>query len=391
MEVLTLYGKLPLIRWSLIPADAESKERLLEFNGLKSVHPLDSYLGIAGLPFKITPCCILRIAFWAQNQLSYQRAEEAIRQVLSIDVDRVTIRNVVNHVGDFVFKNDCKNALEAKKLLDTGRLNLPYDKKGTLYIETDGAAVNTRTKTADSTWRENKLAVAFTSDDIRWWTTSNGESRHSFMQKPIYCSLIGSASDFKSHVLALAVRAGYGRYMNTVFISDGATWIRNMIQEIFPDAQQILDFYHLCENVNKYARGLFGSSKSQEGARKKWANEICDYLKSSQYQKVLDELGEGNTVNVDGVSFNLHGYITNNINNIDYLEYQQKGFFIGSGIVESANKTVLQDRLKRAGMRWNVQCAQAMLTLRAKQESGLWESDVVYPFLNNCFTRSLNL
>ena len=334
---------------------------------------------------------MLRIAYWAQNQLSYKRAEAAISQILSLDVDRVTIRNVTNYVGGFVFRNDCKEALKAMELLNSGKMEYARDKNGTLYIEADGAAVNTRTTDADSTWRENKLAVAFTSDDIRWWTSTDGERRHAFVRTPTYCSLIGPVSDFKSHVLALAIRAGYGNYTDTVFISDGATWIRNMVQEIFPDAQQILDFYHLCENVNKYARGLFGVSESQEKARKKWANDICDSLKKSQYQHVLDELGEGSNVIVDGLSFNLHGYITNNKNNIDYVEYQQRGLFIGSGIVESANKTILQDRLKRAGMQWNVQCAQAMLTLKAKQESSLWETDVANPFLQDCLTRSRNL
>jgi hypothetical protein len=355
------------------------------------VHPLDSYIGIAGLPFKITPYCMLKIAFWAQNQLSYQRAGEAIKEILSLDIDRVTIRNVTNFVGDFVFKGDCINAAKAMELLDSGKMEQSRDKKGILYIETDGAAVNTRVKDSDSTWKENKLAIAFTSDDIRWWKGSDGEKRHAFIKKPTYCSLIGSVSDFKSHVLALALRAGYGTYTDTVFISDGATWIRNMIQEIFPDAQQILDFYHLCENVNKYARGMFGTSESKENERKKWANDVCDSLKKSQYQHVLNELGEDNTVFVDGSSFNLHKYITNNINNIDYSEYQQRGLFIGSGIVESANKTILQDRLKRAGMRWNIQCAQSMLSLRAKQESGLWDTDVAIPFLENCFIRSRSL
>jgi hypothetical protein len=54
----------------------------------------------------------------------------------------------------------------------------------------------------------------------------------------------------------------------------------------------------------------------------------------------------------------------------------QKGYFIGSGTVESGNKTVLRQRLKQAGMRWNVDTAQNLLTLKAKAESGLWHSDV---------------
>jgi len=64
-----------------------------------------------------------------------------------------------------------------------------------------------------------------------------------------------------------------------------------------------------------------------------------------------------------------------------YAAYEQKGYFIGSGAIESGNKIILQDRLKRAGMRWNTQTAQAMLTLKTKSESGLWYHDVEIPFI----------
>jgi hypothetical protein len=46
---------------------------------------------------------------------------------------------------------------------------------------------------------------------------------------------------------------------------------------------------------------------------------------------------------------------------------------------------VLQQRLKQAGMRWNVSTAQNLLTLKAKAESGLWHTDVelfVFSLLN---------
>ena len=57
-------------------------------------------------------------------------------------------------------------------------------------------------------------------------------------------------------------------------------------------------------------------------------------------------------------------------------EYLAKGYFIGSGAIESGNKIVLQKRLKLAGMRWNVPTAQCMLTIRARVESGLWDEVV---------------
>ena len=70
------------------------------------------------------------------------------------------------------------------------------------------------------------------------------------------------------------------------------------------------------------------------------------------------------------------GYISNNIKNIDYAVYQQKGYFIGSGGIESANKIILQRRLKQAGMRWDPVTAQYILSLITKEESNLWEKTV---------------
>ena len=350
--------------------------------------PLDSYLGLAGLPFKITPSAMIKIAYWAQNQGSYQRAEDAIAEAMHINVNDDTIRLVTNYVGNMVFQNDCIRAEEAISALDSGKLLYPRDTDGIIYIQTDGAALNTRLKDeAGSTWRENKLGEVFNSKDIRFWNDKNGKRQHQLIQKE-YVSFVGSASEFKKHLLACAIRKGYGKFKETVFISDGATWIRNMVEEIFPDAQQILDFFHLCENVNTFAKYLFAMDESKY---KPWAKDICDQLKDSQYRLVLKELEPMKARKPDGCPVNLYGYISNNISNIDYVAYKNKGYFIGSGAIESGNKIILQDRLKRAGMRWNTPTAQFMLTLKAKAESALWFHDVEKPFLSYCFTRSRSL
>ena len=162
-------------------------------------------------------------------------------------------------------------------------------------------------------------------------------------------------------------------------LGDGATWIRNMAEEFFPDAQQILDFFHLCENVYEYARHYF---KTDERKSKQWADRTCAALKESQHMSVLEELKSHDVRHMIKCPVNLLGYITNNVNNIDYATYEQKGYFIGSGAIESGNKVVLQQRLKQAGMRWNVETAQNMLTLKAKAESSLWHSDVESFVLN---------
>ena len=272
--------------------------------------------------------------------------------------------------------------------MESGKLEFSQSRDGIVYIQTDGAALNTRLRDeAGSTWRENKLGEVFTSKDIRYWTDHKGVRQHQILRKE-YISYVGAASEFKKHLLACSLRNGYGDFNKTVILSDGATWIRNMVEEIFPDAQQILDYFHLCENVHTFAKALFNMDELKFAP---WAKNICALLKASQYRSVLQELESFKDKKPAGCSVNLYGYISNNIKNIDYATYQEKGYFIGSSAIESGNKLILQDRLKRAGMRWNTPTAQAMLTLKTKAESNIWFRDVEQPFIAQCISRSFSL
>jgi len=370
--VLTVNGALTLNRYVLRPKTNADAKRLRESEGLNAVVPLDDFLKLTGLPFKLTPKLMLNTAFWAQNQGSYQEAEEAILRAYGVKVNDDTVRKVTNYVGNVVFQADCERANTAYEQLNQGKLKFPTRKKnGVLYIEADGAALNTRIKDNDgSTWRENKLGMVFSSDNIYTWTNHKGEKQRQ-LSKREYTAYIGTVAEFKKHLFFCALKNGYGKYEKTVLISDGATWIRNMKDELFPDAQQILDFYHLCENVNTFAKHLFGQNPAQYES---WATSMCTLLKKSKWKDVLNDLEKRKKPT--NCTIDLYGYIQNNIPNIDYAAYLREGYFIGSGAIESGNKSVLQQRLKQAGMRWNVLTAQTLLTLRAKYKSNLWLADV---------------
>jgi hypothetical protein len=57
-------------------------------------------------------------------------------------------------------------------------------------------------------------------------------------------------------------------------------------------------------------------------------------------------------------------------------------WYVGSGTIESTNKTVLQRRLRQAGMRWNRESGQFILSLMSKALSNLWDEQVVKPIRN---------
>ena len=152
-------------------------------------------------------------------------------------------------------------------------------------------------------------------------------------------------------------------------ISDGALWIRNIVEELFPNAIMILDLFHLIEKVYTFASGKFPFNEKDA---KIYAKDIADKLEEGRWKEVLSSLDPKE----EHLSVNLYSYIDSNKDRIDYPLYRSKGYFVGSGAIESGNKVVMQKRMKLAGMRWSVESAQYLLSLRAKFESKNWVSEV---------------
>lgn len=330
---------------------------------------MDIMLGIDVLPFKMTREMMCEVAFWAQNQASFKAAEEIIHKTCGVLLSASTIRAVAEFVGRIIFEQDTNEAIRAyerRKEIDRS-----IRKAGILYVQMDGATINTRLKDKDgSSWRENKLGMCFSSDNIKIYISKKGE-KVGQIQKKEYTSYVGSVNEFKKHLFACAVRCGYGQYATTVILSDGATWIRNMCEELFPDAIHILDLFHLCENTYSFAKTIF---KSDESKYVPWAEDMVEKFKNSEIDEGIEILKKYKDYKLPKNVVNLYTYVTNNIDRIDYKHYKAMGYYVGSGAIESGNKVVMQKRLKLAGMRWDEICAQYLLALRTKFESGLWKT-----------------
>jgi hypothetical protein len=388
--VVTLFGKFQIERTALIPSTAKDKSKLAEMGRGKMIFPLDEALGLDLLPYKISVRAMLEITRRARDSSSYAAAARSLRRDTLIDVKEDTMREVANHVGSLVFNADVARAEKTWAELNSGKLRFPAKKeRHELYVEVDGAMIHTRRKPAEensveaegekketkSNWMENKLGMVFNSKDFRWWTDKTGQKQH-VIGKREYTAFIGPVEQFKKLLFSMLIRNNYGKYDTTILISDGAPWIKSMKDEIFPDAYHILDFYHLCENVTKFAKEIFDQDESKY---KQWSKVICDAFKESKINFIINKIHNFSNKKLLKCNFNLLNYINSNINNINYALYQKRGWYIGSGAIESSNKTVLQYRLKQAGMRWNKENGQFIVTLMAKEKSGLWESDVIAP------------
>lgn len=130
----------------LRPKTRKDSDLLLKLYNTTAAVPMDEYLKLTDPPFKITATAMLEAAFWAQNQCSYQAAEEALFKSRKIRINDDTIRLITNAVGEFVFKKDCEDAKTAYNKMTAGKLSFPYNKPGVLYIKADGAAITLDTK-----------------------------------------------------------------------------------------------------------------------------------------------------------------------------------------------------------------------------------------------------
>ncbi len=388
-HILTTSGKLSFSRYILIPSDEESAKQLEALGLPKTIAPMDEMLQIANLPFNMTVAVMLDVAFEGATSSSYKEATERLRKKYFIqgseDNDDIIctsrVREVTNYIGKIVFLENCHKARRAQWEFDNCQITLSRDKPYELYLMTDGASLNTRTKEKqqdgrESSWKENKLGVVFRSSDIRKWTVkredNTEEVRHCILKKE-YTSYTGSVNEFKWHLLALALRNGYANARTLVIVSDGSAWITEVRRELFPEAVHILDLFHLKENVHSYVNAIFKNKAEAEAAAKR----ICDQLEDGKWKTVLKELEQYKDISLPDNTVNLITYIDNHKDMLDYPLYRERGYFVGSGIIESGHKIVLQVRLDGAGMRWNVPTARYVLALREKIKSEKWESDVV--------------
>ena len=71
-------------------------------------------------------------------------------------------------------------------------------------------------------------------------------------------------------------------------------------------------------------------------------------------------------------------YYENNRDHMRYDEYLTAGYPIASGVIEGACHHFVKDRMEGAGMRWELEGAQSMLSMRALYLNDQWDDFITY-------------
>jgi hypothetical protein len=153
-------------------------------------------------------------------------------------------------------------------------------------------------------------------------------------------------------------------------LGDGAVWIWHLAAEHFGGERlEVVDWFHASEHLWALAKALHGEGTPEARA---WAEQAEHRLWRHGAAPLLALLRETTASTAAGVEALRveRGYFTTNAARMDYPRFRTLGLPIGSGAVESGAKHLVQHRLARAGMRWSVAGATAILTLRTHRLSG---------------------
>ena len=251
----------------------------------------------------------------------------------------------------------------------------------TMYLGMDGTGVPMRPqevahragKQADGSakTREAKLVTV--------WTAESRDEEGKPVRDPgsvTYSAAIESAatpdtspemSAFAERVIREANRRAFTQAPRQVVLGDGAAWIWNTAAELFPQAILILDRFHAKEHLSKVGKAIYGDSIEAQ----KWIQLQYDKLDEERLAYLVQALRPHAGQSKEARDC-IH-YIWANRRRMRYLKFRKQGLCIASGVVEAGCKVVIGTRLKRAGMHWTVNGANAIIALRCNKLSGRFE------------------
>ncbi|MBM3225434.1 MAG: ISKra4 family transposase [Candidatus Tectomicrobia bacterium] len=154
-------------------------------------------------------------------------------------------------------------------------------------------------------------------------------------------------------------------------VCDGAAWIWKHVQALFPQARQVLDYYHCAQYLHRVAKAHYGGS----GQACEWVEATMTRLYLGKVSLVLGGLKrmQAQSDEAKTAIANCWDYLDEHRGRTAYRTLRRGGYPLGSGGIESSNKFICHVRLKRSGAWWYESNSNQMLALRCAKYNGTFE------------------
>ena len=331
--------------------------------------PRDQQLSLADA--SLSPA-VTRMVAAVGAMVSFEEGSQLLQELAGVSVNAKQVERAAETLGGEIAAD------EKQAVAPLDRQPLPP----TLYLGVDGTGIPMRAEEVKGRCGKQSDGSA-KSREVKLCTIWSAETRDD-QDRPVrdagsvtYTAAIESAaaldtdevpSAFMQRVLREASRRSFTRAERTVVIGDGAPWIWNIAQELFPRAIQIVDRFHVKQTLSTVAKAIYGADSSQGF---QWARRRHHELDAGKFSDLLRAVRR-HTDHCDEAR-KCFQYLHRNRDRMRYPQFESQGFCTSSGVVEAGCKVVVGTRLKRAGMHWTLRGSNAIIALRCSRLSGRFQ------------------
>lgn len=330
--------------------------------------PRDQQLGMEGT--SLSPA-VTRMIGTVGALVSFQEGSELLQELAGVEVGTKQVERTAETLGAEVAED------ERQQVETCGEGSLPP----TLYLGLDGTGIPMRAEElqgragkqpdGSAQTREVKVCALWSAES----RDAEGLPRRDEGSVSYSAAIETAASrdtdlqraEFVQRVEREAKRRGFPQVPRQVVIGDGASWIWNMAAELFPEALQIVDRYHVKEHLSQVAKALYAQDEAARG----WARRRHQELDEGRWRSLTKALARHAPRSPE--ARNCLQYLERNRHRMRYPEFHAHHLCTSSGVLEAGCKVVVASRLKRSGMHWTVRGSNAIIALRCYKLSGRFE------------------
>jgi hypothetical protein len=263
------------------------------------------------------------------------------------------------------------NALRGKRVVvsvDGGRINIREPK-------TRGRKRKSGRRGYEANWREPKLLTIYVLDE-------EGRKVVSTDVPLVQDGTLLGLEEFLALLRAYLQELGIAQAEAVVLIGDGAPWIWENVPPLLRELgcrpeqiTEVLDYYHASEHLHTLAEALFGHTSQAKGWARQWARRLKRGCARSLLAEVSRYLSGKDCKDMTETQ-KQHDYFHRHQEHgrLDYAQFKAHRLPIGSGVVESLIRQVVNLRLKSSGKFWLLETAEAFLHARCQWAAHLWSS-----------------
>lgn len=323
--------------------------------------PLDEELGL--LPGELSATLAQGIARLG-TKMPFEQAASDLTFFWNVEVDETTVRRYTQAAGAAYV------AEQAAELERLERERPPAtDGPAVQYLGADGAMV----PLVGGEWAEVKT-LALGEVEVGPGTNGLPEAHTSDLS---YFSRLADAETFIRQAYVETYRRGTESAGVVCAVQDGAEWLQGLVDVLRPDAVRILDFPHAVEHLTSAALPSLGSGTP---VLTEWVDQQAHTLKHAPdgAHQVLTALARLPTRAAPDPTAAAEArdaavaYFTKRLAQVQYAVFQAALYPIGSGSTESANKVVVEARMKGSGMHWARAHVNPLVALRTVACTNRW-------------------